>query len=321
MINKIRYTLSKGFKYIFKEVIIKFLLCYLISVLLLVIASKINDGLVKTIIINIASSLISIPIVFIVYDLYKKLLIIKSTKLINETVDEDISHIFLRFLYFTTLFYNEIDSNQQDLSELNDILRKDKERIFSDLSSNKHHGYFIFSIFDDFAIDIDNVLESNKIIKFIGSQEISALQEFINDFNKLKMCFSVISDNDFIKYQKLPNTHMRISNYTNSSDKSITFYDIFKRNEDSKTTYYCAKYRIYEEEPLMNTYKLSGNKAKELSIVLHDLYKDIQKWMRIRGMKELAYDHGIVSCGRLYLDNNITMNSHMSQNVSIHGIF
>jgi hypothetical protein len=286
------------------------------------ISENLKTGLMQSVIINIASTLISIPLVFIVYDLYKNLLVSKSAKLINKSVDKKISDIFLRFIFFSQYFYQEFNANKSlDLNDLSEHLKKDKDTIFNDVSSNRHHGYFIFSIFDNFDIDIDNILASNKIISFISLKEIAVLQKFINDFNDLTSIFSFISDEDFIKHQKLLNTHLEQSKCTNSSDEMI-FYDINHINSDnSKTTYYSAKYYIFEEEPLTYTYKLSGNLAKQLSNQLYVLYDDIKRWMKLRGINELEYTNAMVSIGRLHLDDNITFNEHMTNNISIHGGF
>lgn len=322
MKNKVVFIISKVAKYIFKEVLIKYLTCYMISGVAFFIAGKVVNNVTQSFIINISATLASLPIVFIVYDLYKKLLLFKSTQLINQNVDKKIINIFLKFIYFTEYFYNEIDSKEQlGIDNLNDILKLDKDTIFSNISKNNHHGYFIFSIFDKFDKDIDQVLNSHKILKFISSEEISILQEFINDFNELKEAFTWVADDNFILQHKLVNVHMEESNITKSSDGDDIFYDVFLNNKGSRITYYCARYLLYDEETLTHIYKLSGNKAKELSTLIHKLYKDINKWMNIRGIKGLECDHEMASCGRLYLGDNISFNSYMKNSVAIHGSF
>ncbi|WP_010245366.1 hypothetical protein [Acetivibrio cellulolyticus] len=310
-------------KYLFIEVIVKYLLCYVIAALSYVVAINVEDLHIQTVIINVASSLISLPLVFIVYDLYQKILMYKSTKLISQVVDKYIGDIFLKFIYFTTHFYNEFNPKlDEKMEDLDGQLDKNKDTIFNALSNNEHHGYFLFSIFDDFNGSIEELLDSNRISKYISTREFSILQEFINDYIDLKGCFNWITEKDFIKYKKIINVKLSESKFTKSSNSSETFYDaIFSEDNKKTVTYYTAKFKLFDENALVYKYKLSGNKAKDISNLLYKLYNDIKRWKKIRGIEKITFDNALISCGRLYLDDSITFNSHMNQNISIHGVF
>jgi uncharacterized membrane protein YagU involved in acid resistance len=55
--------------YIFKEILIKFIFCYLLAVFGFIAAISIDNGnVLKGLLINIAFSLISLPLVFVFYD-------------------------------------------------------------------------------------------------------------------------------------------------------------------------------------------------------------------------------------------------------------
>lgn len=260
---------------------------------------------------------------FVFYDLYKTALSFKSTKLVNEVIEKDINNIFLKFTFFTTHFYNEFSSeNKINAYELDDELKKNEEDIFKNISSNIHHGYFIFSIFDDFGRDINEVLNSNSNIRWINLQELSLLQQFINDYMKLKRCFSWITKDDFIKYVELKNITIKESEFASSTNEDEIYYDIKERLQPDKTvTYYSAKFSLYESHVLATGYKLSGNKAKEISKLLFQLYSSINRWKKIRNIEQLKFDNCFISANRLYVDDNITFNEHMKNNFSIHGHF
>lgn len=277
----------------------------------------------KSLMINISSSLVSLPIVFIVYDLYKKALLYKSSKLISQVVDKEINNIFLKFIYFTTHFFTEFHpQNDYDAYNLDNELKKSRKEIFKDVSSNSHHGYFIFSIFDDFHRDIDSVINRQRIGRSIDIKELSILQEFINNYVELKSCFNWITSNDFIKYSKLSNVQLVESKFTKSTDSDEIFYDVIYKGKDGKNiTYYAAKYWLFDQDALTYCYKFSGNKAMEISHLLFKLYSSINKWKKIKNIDELTFDHAIISAHRLSLDDNITYNEHMEKNISIHGEF
>ncbi|WP_434752278.1 hypothetical protein [Paenibacillus amylolyticus] len=282
-----------------------------------------GGSLLRGLLINVASSLVSLPLVFVFYDLYKSALSFKSTKLVNEVIEKNINNIFLKFTFFTTHFYNEFSSeNKINAYDLDDELKKNEEDIFKNISSNIHHGYFIFSIFDDFSRDINDVLNSNSNIRWINLQELSVLQQFINDYMKLKRCFSWITKDDFIKYVELKNITIKESGFASSTNEDEIYYDIKLMIKPDKTvTYYSSKFSLYEDHVLATGYKLSGNKAKEISKVLFQLYQSINRWKKIRNIDKLKFDTCFVSANRLYVDDNITFNEHMENNFSFHGQF
>ncbi len=321
MFKRILNLLSKIIIYFFQEIIIKYLICYIIAVLGYIIAVKSSSTHFQVIILNISSSLISLPIVFIVYDLYSLLLMHKSTKLIYEEVDKEISNIFLKFIYFSTHFYNEFNpKSDKPYADLNEVLNYNKDQIFGYISENKHHGYFIFSSFDNFDENIEEVLSSNRISKYLKTKEISKLQEFSNDYRKFKQSFSFISDNDFIQCNKIENTAIDKSKFIVSLDTDDVFYDI-KYMGEVINPYYSAKYAIFDQNTLLYKYKLSGNKAKELAHLIYKLYEDINKWKKLRFISKLNFDNALVSLGRLYLDDNLVINAHMDNAVVVRGLF
>ncbi|CAH0122599.1 hypothetical protein PAE9249_05171 [Paenibacillus sp. CECT 9249] len=310
-------------KYIFTEIIIKYFFCYLIAGFGFIYTLSLEDDyLIKGYLINISSSLISLPLVFVFYDLYKSALTYKSTKLVNQVVEKEINNIFLKFTYFTTHFYNEFShESSYDVFEIENELTRKEEDIFNKVSSNIHHGYFLFSIFDDFNRDITQVINTNTIIRSIHIKELSILQQFMNDYIKLQSCFNWITKNDFIKFNQLSDVIISKSEFISSSD-SNEFFDIKKRIGPDKTaTYYSAKFRLYESDVLASGYKLSGNKAKEISKCLFQLYSSINNWKKFKNIDQLVFENGIISANRLHLDDNITFNEHMRNNFSIHGQF
>lgn len=309
--------------YIIREVVVKYFLCYLISGLVFFYTLSLDDGiLIKSYLINISSSLISLPLVFVFYDLYKSALSYKSTKLVNQVVEKDINNIFLKFIYFTTHFYNELSHDSSyNMYEIDGELTKKEEEIFNKVSSNIHHGYFIFSIFDDFNRDITQVINSNTVQSYISIKEKSILQQFMNDYTEFQSRFSWVTKDDFIKFKKLPDIIISESEFVKSSD-SNEFYDIKKKlGEENIATYFSAMFRLHETDVLASGYKLSGNKAKEISKCLFNLYSSINKWKKFKNIDHLSFENGIISANRLQLDDNITFNEHMKNNISIHGSF
>ncbi len=306
------------------ELLVKYIFCYILAVLSLIMASKMSDDeLLKFVLINVSSSLVVLPIVFIFYDLYKKALSYKASKLVNKVIEKDINDIFLKFIYFTTHFYKEFTSEQDyDAYELDNELKKNEKEIFEKVSGNIHHGYFIFSIFDDFSRDINRAINKDTIIKSISLKELAVLQQFINDFSDFKNCFSWIQKNDFIKYKDLSGVLIIESKHAKSEDDDEVLYDVSDTsNKEKIATYYMASYRLFESPILTSGYKFSGNKSFEISNCLFKLYSDINKWKKIKNIDNLHFDNCTISANRLHLDSNIVFNEHMNTNFSIRSQF
>lgn len=305
-----------GVKYIVKEVIIKFLFCYTLSIILMLGANKLEQGLIQSVLINVGSTLLAVPVVFIVYDLYKAALISKSTKLIALNVDKAVSRIFLRFIYFTTYFIEESYSQENMQPEkLDKLLKRNKDYIFNQVSSHCHRGYFIFSVFDRFNLEIDDIISSSKILKYIDPEEFAVLQKFSNDYNTLMNSFAFVTKKDFVQYEKLNSVAIKESKIMISEDE-LKFYDI---NDDQLS--YVAKYELFDEAVLSKTYKLSGNKSKEVADNISTLYQDILKWMSLRNIDVLDFNQAYVIGGRLCLDDGIRVNEHMGNGIRINTRF
>lgn len=315
------FAFNSFLKYLLYEIVIKYLLCYVLSGLTLVFSLNLTSNILQTVMLNIASSLMSLPVVFIAYDLYKKVLTHKTTKIINKNVEKEIKNIFLRFLYFVELFYYDMDMTIINPYDIDKGSKRSKNEIFKRLSEHEHPGFFIFSNFDEYDKYIDELIDSNKISKYVSIKELSILQEFISEYRNLKEIFSWITSDDFIRFQKINNLEILISEYTKSIKSNNTFYDIIECIDGVNKIVYTTSYMLFDEEVLSHNYKLSGNKAEEIAETIYKLYICINKWKKARNIDKLTFENGLTSFGRLYLNNSITFNSHMKKNVAFNFTF
>lgn len=308
-------------KQLLSKIIFKYLLCYFVSLILFLTYKKVGNIEQQSILKSIMETLISLPIIFIVDDLYNSFFTLKAREKIDLNLNSRISTIFLRFIYFSTLFYRKFELQENyNVFNLNNELEKTPSDIFNLISDNVHPGFFIFSDFDQLDNDMEEILSSDIVIKYMKPQEISVLYDFINKYNTLVDSFRIITESDFIHFQNISNLYIEKSHtITSTSGKQV--YDIGVHDSEGYKALFGAPFTLFEEKPLMQTYKLSGTKAKEIADEIYDIYETIKKWQTIKKIKAFDIPTGMIISHRLYLGNFIKINKYMDNSVSFNGSF
>ncbi len=159
------------------------------------------------------------------------------------------------------------------------------------------------------------------IIEYADTKEIALLLDFINGYKDLMRTFSVISESDLTPCGKYENVDIQESQYT-SNFQGEQFYDaIWILDNDKCSSFYSAIYPLFEKDKLILKFKVSGNKAKEISELIFTTYSCIRKWLKYRNKYSLNYENAISIHGRMYLDCNLRLNNFMEYNFSINEKF
>lgn len=314
-----KYNVKKWAKFIWKEIFLRYLFCYMVSFLTMgiVIFFKIREPWGSWLV-SLSAAMFSFPVVFVVFNLYSEALDKKTKNAISQKLNMEVRNIFTRYLYFLKYFYytiEEVIPSGEDI--LNESLSYSEEKIFSLVSDNVYSGVFLFSEFDAFDEYTYELFNDPIVAKYISRDEIVTLFEFIGLFKELRKLFKMIAQDDFIMCGKYTNIDIQKSEFvTNSEGK--TFYDCkWIMGNNKYSVFYSATYPIFEEDRLLLKIKLSGNKAKEVSKVIYKSYQCINKWLNMHGEKSIMPDNSIVVNGRLYADYDLTINQFMKNNFSI----
>ena len=67
--------------------------------------------------------------------------------------------------------------------------------------------------------------------------------------------------------------------------------------------------------------KLSGNKSKELSEILYQLYSCIKNWLNYKKKEGLTVSESLAFGGRLYVGADLKINEYMDEGISFSGYF
>lgn len=316
--NKLKTFIAKSF-YHFKELtrkyIIPFLLCYLIGLILVYFASISVNPIISSLMINLAASLFLIPLIFLIYTTYNDFLMRDSTTLISKILDEKVAEIFLRYLFFSSHFY----SSYQDFSnydpDFESSLSKDENMIKTEILNVTYGGYFIFSDFDRYDGEVEKILDSIAIHKYIGVREIAILHDFISNYREFLECFRLINIDAIIPEGSILNLQI-LESKNSVDDANEPVYDI---SDETNKTFYTTKYRFFDHNILASTYHLSEEKAGEIAGAIHKTYKNIIKWYALRGVDPIKYVNYFVIAGRLFPNSAFLINTHFDKNVSIKG--
>ena len=310
--------MKKVTKYILNNIIIKYSLCYLLSAILIFFLNYMdNNSHWYSIICSIIATLISLPLIFIIYDLYNEVLSLKTRQQIDNWINKDLCKIFISFIYFTKGFYTEISKDTIiDPNEIDTTLNLSQDEIFDKVSSVHIPGFFLFAEFESFDQEIIDILDSPLISKFIGKTKLATLLDFCNKYKEFKEKFSFVSKENIIVFGKYENYVLEKSALfdTNRSDT----YDVkYKIDDQSFIPFYVARYNCFDENAFLHSYKLSGNFAKEISTSIYSLYKLINEWLDISNITTLEAENAIVVQGRLFLESNFAVNEHMTSGMNL----
>lgn len=313
----------KAMVFIYTKILKPYIFCYILffATFTPTLYCSINEPW-KGWLVSFSTSMLSLPVIFIIYTLYNDKLHSKTRETISQKVSLQINDVFAKYIYFTHYFYNKIE-DEIELSEdiLNNQIKSDEQLLFSKVSSNIFSGIFAFSDFDPYDEYIFDIINEPIIAKYLESDEIALLFNFINAFISLKDNFRIISKDNFIYFDRYENIHIEESNYFKNSRGKI-FYDSMWLHEDNTTeTFYSATYPLFEKDVLIQNYKLSGNTAKSISEDIYKTYSCINNWLKYKNIEAITCPNASVFCGRLSLENNMTINFHMKQNFSFQNRF
>lgn len=313
----------KWIRFVWREIILKYLFCYLVAVVMLgvVLQCKIYEPW-NSWLISLSASMFSLPVVFVIYNLYSNVLDRKTQKKISDRLKRDVSGIFARYLYFTEFFYYRIEEEfPGDEKSLNLCMNYDEDRIFELVSSNVFSGVFLFSEFDSFGDNIYEMIDDAIVTKYISREEIAVLFDFIESYKELCDIFKIITINEYIVCGYYDNIDIKES----TQEKNLQgekFYEFSWKREDNRfESFFAAMYPIFEKDKMNLKIKLSGNKAKQVAQAIQRTYLCIRKWLSIHGETKISFDNSIVAKGRLYTDFNLTLNQFMENNCTIKSKF
>lgn len=310
-------------KFICNEIIIKYIFCYILFGISLIIACSVElPEIWENWLISFSASMFSMPVIFVFYTIYNNALNRKTTIKVSYKLDNEINNIFACFIFFTQYFYKRLgaDLNLSE-DEINCILNYKKEEIFHKVSDNIFSGIVLFSEFDTFDTHVFDVVNQPIIAKYADKREVALLFEFINSFRCFRNIFQLINSNEYIVCGKCERIEIEESTvFKNKEGKK--FYDIKKLNADgSYSSFYSAMYPIYEKDKLLLEFKLSGNKSKEISEALFELYQCINRWLNYCGKNRIEFSNSFVVGGRLHIDANLTFNEFMDENIAFSSQF
>lgn len=185
------------------------------------------------------------------------------------------------------------------------------DKIFEDISSTKHNGFFLFSYFDDFCQEINEILNSTLFLAYAPNEIISLMSEFSMGYQALLDEFKTISKDDFILISSSDNLTFEVSKETQSER---TVYQINQNKNNKNHVLYLASYPIFDEKMLKGIYRISGTKAQALSQNIFTLYSIINRWEKACG-SNLEAENVFIVTGRLAQDPYI--NFHARNNIAI----
>lgn len=308
MDNSLRGLLKNGMK----DCVSKYSFAILISIVLLKISDNTNL-FIQNILCNISGGLFALPIIFISIDLYQIVITRKQREMVTLQISEAIQNLFINFIFMSNKFRTSFESAISADPDFLDLRASTAEKIFEDISSTNHNGFFLFSHFDNFSQQISELLNSNLILTYTPNKIISLISEFSIEYQAFLDEFKTISKDDFILVDTVENLKFVISKETQSEH---TIYNIVQNKNGKDHILYLAGYPLFDEKMLKGMYRISGMKAKILSQRIFGLYAIIKRWEK-ECYHNLQTEYVFVASGRLAQDPQINFLSNNNISINI----
>ncbi len=296
----------------FKEFLKKYCFIIFVAILLWFISIKCTE-VAQTMLQSIASSLIAVPIVFLCCDFYIAINTRKQRQLVEEMLNKKLGDVFLNFLFMSNKLLKKFDEACVSNSDLIAIRKASKDDLFNCISSAEYNGYFLFSIFDDYVTAINELLESPLFVSYTPNRIKSLMSEFSIHYQNLLSEFQYISLDDFIHTGNAENI---VIEPKEDGQYNYPVYTICQQAEGKKTCIYIAGYRIFDEAMLNGIYRISGKKAKDISITLSKLYSIVNTWEKMT-KTNIDIENYAVASGRLCKSTLFNCYAHNNVAVSI----
>ena len=295
-----------------KDCFSKYYVALLIGLVLLLAASK-SSAFVQNILCSIAASLFALPIIFMSIDIHQLIKTKKQREMVTHQINSKVQNLFTNFIFMTNKFRAPFETATDGSPSFLKLRCSSVDEIFNDISSNEHHGFFIFSHLDNFCQQINELLESNLFLAYTPNEIISLLSQFSLKYQELLDEFSLISKDDFIHIDSDSNLDFELSKNTCSN---YPVYAIKKRKNGESHVLYLAGYPLFDSQMLRGIYRISGTKAQTLSKLIFELYTIIKNWEKVCSTNlEAELDNVFVASGRLTQCPQI--NAYAEKNMSI----
>jgi len=259
-----------------------FIICVVTTYIFFILGKKFNSD-VKGLMHGIAGSFLSIPILYLIYELSKSYSQRKlNTKLFDHAkmqIDKDVLSIINQLMKLI-LQYENVALSPKNVKS---FLSLSKEDIIKNFNTNTFIGFQVFKMWEITEKNITKVLENSFILQHLDNEQLISIVDLLDQVQ----LFDVIPQR--VKDLYLP-TKENVKDYKIESGKNLN-----KKNTDFPDRYILLKhieqnnYRVtdfgdfplYQKENLLKVYRVNEKYIENFSTSILTLIKALKRWVEL----------------------------------------
>lgn len=249
--------------------ILPFFISSFVGILIFVMVDYIADVNWQNLILNIAAGLISVPFIFICYELVREVSEKKIKTKIRNYINfhtEKILFSFLKYIYcwFFPTQKTPILLDENKIQKLYDVSAYDFEKM---LTEKTLLGFFIYKNIDDKILGLGSVIKNANLNQYITDDEMIRFMDILRNITLIKksvLSFLLLGKNKVLRVRADDNPH--------SSE-----LELFYRNV--KVDF--GNFDNVDKSKLLEYFKVPTESVELLSHQLYDLISDIKELVKI----------------------------------------
>ena len=259
--------------------LLPYVICVLTGIVIFFVERFTLNPDVQNLVLNISSGLISVPFVFISYELVKNFTERKLRARINTYIKYHIEKSFFGILkYFYTWFYptekNTIIITDAKLDTLFDLDIGRLERFFME---RKMLGFFIYKNISSLIDEFRSVIENPNLNTYISSEEMVHFMDILRNINLVKKATLefIAEDSD---------TRFVVKNDPNPHNTELELF-----NKDVKID--VGEFGDIEREKLLEYFRVPTENIEVISKQILALLNDIEKILELMNIDFWSEDY------------------------------
>lgn len=251
-----------------------FLLSLLVGILFYYLSVEVPNF--ANLFVNISAAFISIPLIYIFYNLAQHFVEKELRKEIIEYIKYKVDGEILEIINWLQKMIYPLQNTDRSFRGIEKFLDLEKNEIVNIIKDKDFLGFQLFKKWDIKDKDIDECLNNNLIIKYLSDEQLISLIKIIGSVNALNIIHKDIESN-FINMNKRTKDYEIIKPDSKIFENRLILLKKISGNMGKVVDY--GDFENYQQYQLVNLYKIKDDSS--YSIIIYRLISNIKKWFKL----------------------------------------
>jgi len=268
--------------------ILPYLIAFIFGLILFTFAINLDENL-KSLLINISSAFIAIPLLYLIYDLVHQASRNKLNKEVFEYAKMQIDREFMNICHqFVKLIY-PYDKQNKSFDGIKKLLNLGKDEIANEFNSNTYFGFQVLKNWFVSETKIQNMLDSSFILSKLDDDQIIAIINVLKNVRSVQDIYRNIDDLFLIGDSKIKG--FKIQSGSQISEQNTEYPDRYlllrELDKEQYQVFDFGDFEKYKLSKLLLECNLNPKYINLLSESIFETLKSIDNWLEYTGSEFL----------------------------------